>query len=428
MVLMLTISAAVPSGSARAQQDTLRLTRGDVRERAVANASDLTGRRAAVEEARRLAQRRYPFNPEVSVEAEGVSAPWSNREYTRRLRLEQEIDLRGERGARGRVGQATTAVAERELTESVQDISAQIDETYSRHLVARRKVEFLAPLRERAASLGSRAEAARRRETLTGFEARLLRAEALGLEADWVSARRELDVTSTDLRVWLMLPANPALDLEDDLDERPWRCQSDSALALAFRGRAALARAAASESLAMARMGLEKKLARANPSIAASVGRERLELEPDGGGLIHDEDTFVGLEVRMPIPIFARNQPGVAEATLEFERSRADRLALEREVRQEVVGACTALERAEEERRLRGEAAQSASQDLALIERAYADGRIPLDEYLTMRERLVRQQLALLDILGEVEAERAKLVRATGSSRADLVRHFGGER
>ena len=428
MALMLTVAALFNQGAVYAQDDSLRLTRSEAQERGLANAAELTSRAAASRQARLLSRVPFVHNPEISVDFEGTGTPWSNQEYTRRVRIEQEIDLRGERSARSRVGQATAAVTEREYSERAQAIVAEIDGAYSRHLVARRRAALLEPLRDRARSLRAKAEAARRREAVTGFEARLLRSEALALEADWLDARRQLEVSEAELRTRLALPANAALALDDDLDERPWQCDVDSALSLALEHREALRRVAAAESLAASRVVLERRLGRVNPAVGASMSRERTELEPESLGLIEDEDTFVGLEVRVPIPLFARNQTAVSEAQVELDRARAERAALEREVRQDVTAACTALHRIEEERRLRREAAESAAEDLRLIESAYADGRIPLDEYLTLRERLVRQQVALLDAVGTVEEERARLVRATGVDRAGLARRWGGER
>jgi cobalt-zinc-cadmium efflux system outer membrane protein len=428
--MALTFSAVllVHGRPVQAQGDSLRLSRIEAQQRALGHAAELIRGPAVRGEAAALGRVPYSYNPEISVEVEGTPAPWANQDFTRRVRLEQEIDLRGERQARRRIGQSVSAVAEREYRERAQAIAARVDETYSRYLVALRKTTFLEPLRDRARSLRARAEGARRRETLTGFEVRLLRAEALGLEADWLDARRELDVTEAELRTWLAVSPDSVLDLEDDLDDHPWSCVADSALALALHGRQALARAAAAESLALAKLMLQQRLARTNPTLGVSVSRERLELEPEGLGTIVDEGTAVGLDVRLPIPVFARNRPDIVEARLELERARVERAALDREVRQEVTAACAAMGRIEDERRLRREAAESAEQDLRLIETAYGDGRIRLDEYLTLRERLVQQQRALLDALGAVEESRARLVRATGAERAELARRLGGER
>ncbi len=427
-LLALSITLLVQDHAALAQVDSLRLSRSGARERALAHSTEMERRSAARGEARKLAGLPYLHNPEISVEIEGTPAPWSGTDFTRRIVLEQEFDLRGERRARIQLGNATTAVVDREFGARAQEISAEVDQAYSRHLVARRKALLLEPLRERARNLRSKAESARRRETLTGFDARLLRSEALSLEADWLDARRELDIAEAELRTGLALSPDSALSLQDDLDERWWGCDIDSALALARRTRWTLTRAAAAESLALARLTLEQRLGRVNPTLGASIGRERLALELDGAGSISDEGTFVGVHLRVPLPIFGQNSAGMGEARLEFQRAMAERAAVEREVQQEVAVACAGLNRVQEEHKLRSEAAESAGPDLRLIEAAYEDGRIPLDEYLTLRERLVRQQVALLDVLGALEEQRARLVRATGVPRADLARRWGGER
>lgn len=422
---MVICSAALLSHAqpARAQADSLSLSRAQAQERALVRSTELARRSAARLQARRLVRVAYPYNPEISVEIEGANAPWTSAEYVRRVVLEQEFDLRGERRARSRVGEAAMGLTERELGERSQAISAEVDRAYSRHLVARRKAALFDPLRARARNLRAKVEAARRRETVTGFDARLLRSEALSLEADWLEARRELETSEGELRVLLVLRPDSALSLVDDLDERMWRCDVDSTWVLAQHRRLALARGAAAESLVMARLALEERLARINPILGASVGRERIELEPgELMGTISDEDTFVGLHLRVPVPIFRANATGIAEARLELERVRAERAALDREVRQEVVAACAGLHRVQEERRLRAEAAESAARDLELIESAYEGGRIPLDEYLTLRERLVRHQVALLEAIGTLEEERARLVEATGVPREELAR------
>ncbi len=427
VAFMLSAALLAPARWVHAQGDSLRLSRTEAQERALAHSGELARRSTASVEARRLQRAPYPHLPDVTFGIEGTPAPWSSGEYRRRVSLEQQIDLRGERRGRRRVGSATSALAEREFGERAQEIAAAVDEVFSRHLVARRKVAFLDPLRERARTLRAKAEEARRRESLAGFDARLLRAEALGLEADWVDARRELEVAASELRTWLALAQDSAIDLEDDLDERPWQCEAESAMTLVSHRRVAVARAAAAESLAMSRLALEQRLGRVNPTLGISASRDRGRLESPSGAIVNDA-TFVGLELRVPLPVFGVNPLGVAEARLELERVRAERAALEREVRQEVLATCAALRSVEEERALRREAAESAGRDLQLIESAYQDGRIPLDEYLTLRDRLVRQEIGLLDAQAAVEGERSRLVRATGVPRTELSRRFGGVR
>ena len=86
---------------AHAEGDSLRLTRAQVQERAVGQSAEMVRRLAVRTQTRLLERESYPFNPEVSVEVTGTPAPWSGTDYARRIMLEQELDLRGERRARG---------------------------------------------------------------------------------------------------------------------------------------------------------------------------------------------------------------------------------------------------------------------------------------------------------------------------------------
>ena len=64
-----------------------------------------------------------------------------------------------------------------------------------------------------------------------------------------------------------------------------------------------------------------------------------------------------------------------------------------------------------------------------LTEDAYRSGRIPLEDYLTLRERLIRVQRDLLEATTDVEHVRARLVRATGLRRDVLTNDLrNGER
>ncbi|MEP7028649.1 MAG: TolC family protein [Candidatus Eisenbacteria bacterium] len=371
----------------------------------------------------------YPTNPVVSLEVEGAGSPFSSRDYTRRLSIEQELDLRGERSARRQVGRATAGFVQRDLTAREQEIAASVDAAVGRWLVARRSLALLQPLAGRARTLESSAESARKRETVTAFAARLLRNEAVVLDAEVVMAQEEESRSSAEVRVWLGMSASDSLQFVDDLGDASWSCPPEAALVLAQRTRGDLARAAAAESLFSTRVRLERRLGGVNPTIGISAASERLYFDSvplAGGGTagpIQDRTTLIGIHASIPLPLTQRNQGAVAEAEVDLERARAERTGLAASVAQEVTGGCAALERAEARRSLLSGAAEDAGKDLRLIEDAYRGGRIPLEDYLTLRDRLVRVQRDYLEATAAVEDARARLVRATGTRR-DLLTRF----
>ncbi len=424
------VASAVLACAIAATSHAETLTRAEAVDRALERSAELSGMRATGRLADRLSGiAPYPSNPVVTLEVEGAGSPFSSRDYTRRLSIEQELDLRGERSARRHVGRATAGLIEREVTTREQDIAAAVDAAVGRWLVARRRLAFLQPLAGRANTLGSSAESARKRETVTAFAARLLRNEAVSLDAEVIMAQQEERLSSAELRVWLGTSASDSLQFVDDLGDASWSCPPDAALALAQRTRGDLARAAAAESLFSARVRLERRLGGVNPTIGISAARERLYFDPvptTGGGTagpIQDRNTLIGIHASIPLPLTQHNQGAVAEAQVDLERARADRTGLAVSVAQEVTGGCAALERAEVRRSLLSGAAEDSGKDLRLTEDAYRGGRIPLEDYLTLRDRLVRVQRDYLEAIAAVEDARARLVRATGARR-DLLTRF----
>lgn len=419
-VLMFSAAHAGVAG-AQTNLDSLTVSRAEAVERAIALLLDGGRYQEAIRKA--ASQMRSPFlvsNPVLEVESEGTPSPLSGREYTRKLSLDQEIDLRGHGAARRRVGAAAIVVAERDWTLRAQDIRASVDEAYGRWLLAEHRGQFLAPLVGRANELGVHAEAARRREIVTGFDVRVLKGDVAELESERLEARRELEQADAELRVWMGLPAGPALRLVDDLDPKPWRCDVEMLLPLARRSRADLARASAAESLATARLALERRLNLANPSVGISVGRERRTFESPPAGTIEDKQAFAGIRASFPLPL-RRTSSVVGEAQVELARAQSERIRIELAMRQDLAAGCARLMRSEERQQLLQTAAGSAAADLRLTEAAYREGRIPLEQYLTVRERLVRIQREAIDAAAAVEDARTRLIRATGVSRDVLA-------
>lgn len=417
----LLLVAAIWPASVGAAPESLTLSRRETVERALVATQDLARFQSAVRAATRLS--RVPVlvsNPVLGAETGGVGQPFSSSEYTRLISLEQEIDLAGHRRARRRVGEATIAVTEREVAARRQNIQSAVDDAFGRWLIARKRESFLGPLADRARELSVRAQDARRSETVTEFDVRLLRRDVVELESERARARRELDEAEAELHIWLGLSRNTSLLLTDDLNDRPWGCSLDSLTHLARSSRADLALAAAAESLAGRRVLLEQRLALGNPIIGISASKDRQSFESPSIGTVNDQETNVGIRATIPIP-FVRAPFGVNEARLELARSQSDRAVLELSVRQDVAAACAGLTAAEERLRILRDAVTTAPGDLRLTESAYREGRIPLDQYLTVRERLVRIQREALDAEAALEEARARLVRATGLRRDILA-------
>lgn len=413
-------------GSAAAGTDAAEVTLGreELIDRVLERSGELAGLRERAERGTRpFAGAPYPANPVLAVELEGSQGPWSGRNYTRKLSLEQEIDVRGERGARRDAFVAGGGLLREELRAREQAIAADVDEAVSGWLIARRRLELLGPALHQARSLRQRAQTARRRELITPFNERMLRADALEVEGEMSEARQQLEQMESRLQAWLgSIP--DSLRIEEPLSADAWRCDGDSIVGLALSHRADLARAQAAELQAVARQELARRLGRVNPTLGLSIGQERLEIDAFPEPL-EDKDVFIGVHGSIPLPLSETNRLERLETRLELDRSRSERVAIELQIRGEVAAACAALARAQERVDLLAPLAESAGSDLRVLEAAYRDGRAALDEYLTLRERLLRAQRGSVDALADLEEARSALVRATGLRRPALFRSSG---
>lgn len=419
LVLALVMLWGTTASAAGAQAAEVSFGREEVIDRALERSGELAGLRERADRGSRPGGvTPSPANPVLSVELEGSPGPWSGRDYTRRLSLEQEFDLRGERGARRDAFAAGGGLLRAELRAREQAIAADVDDAVSAWLIARRRLELLGPALLQARSLLQRAQTARRRELITPFNERMLRADALEVEGEVSEARQQLDQAEARLRARLG-PAPDSLRIEESLSLDAWRCSADSILALALSNRADLARAQAAEVQAVARQELARRLGRGNPTLGLSIGQERIEIDEE------DKDVFIGVQGSIPLPLFQTNRLERLETQLELDRSRSERVAIELQVRADVASACAALARAQERVGLLAPLAESAASDLRVLEAAYRDGRAALDEYLTLRERLLRAQRGYVDALADLEEARSALVRATGLRRPWLVESIG---
>ncbi len=360
--------------------------------------------------------------PVLSIEAEGAPTPWSSREFVRKLTLEQELDSRGERSARRGAFDATSVLLEAELREREQEVVAEVDETVGEWAVARRRFVLLDSLLEQSRALRARAQDATRRELVTPFTARMLSADALEIESEVIDVRQSLQRLEARLGVWIQANLSGS-EIDERISSEVWSCDPDSILSVALSVRGDLARARAAETVAVAQLDLRRALSGSNSTIGISLSQERLEIE--SAELLEDEDWLVGVQGSIPLPISRPGKLDQVEGELELDRARSETRAIELRIRRAVAEACAALARAQERVSLLEPLASAAGSDLRLLEDAYRDGRAALDEYLTLRDRLLSAQRRHLDAIAELEAARSGLVRATGQRRSTLSSRWG---
>jgi cobalt-zinc-cadmium efflux system outer membrane protein len=144
------------------------------------------------------------------------------------------------------------------------------------------------------------------------------------------------------------------------------------------------------------------------PAIGVSYEHESSPFDPDN-------DIVLGT-IELPLPLFARNQGDRAMADAEAARARAERDAAAQQLEGRIASAHAALQTAASRMMLfAAQIGPRLEESLALLERGFTAGEIPLLEVLAARERLLSAKRAALDAGADYARAHAELEYAIGA-------------
>jgi|GEM_PF-5725348 len=149
------------------------------------------------------------------------------------------------------------------------------------------------------------------------------------------------------------------------------------------------------------------KLERAlrNPTVTFSVGYER---EAEGYNLI-------GAGIELPLPLFNRNQAGIAKSKSDLRIAERERLAAESRLRNELAGIHGRLEKLGEQwRNHRGEIGALGRKQMELSEKGFLQGSLGIFELSKAQEDHLSREEDALDILEEYYSHWNRLGKAVG--------------
>src|SRR5690606_29927648 len=136
------------------------------------------------------------------------------------------------------------------------------------------------------------------------------------------------------------------------------------------------------------------KLERAlrNPTVTFSVGYER---EAEGYNLI-------GAGIELPLPLFNRNQAGIAKSKSDLRIAERETLAAESRLRNELAGIHGRLEKLGEQwRNHRGEIGALGRKQMELSEKGFLQGSLGIFDLSKVQEDHLSREEDALDILEE---------------------------
>lgn len=354
-------------------------------------------------EAELLAARVFPHNPEIEVEGADRRGP-EDSTTDRGVTVSQRFELAGRRGRRVATARSALAEAEARVLRRLREHRAEVERTFAEALAARERMRVaqadLALTRELLDFEQKRLDAG----AGTALDVRLARTATGRATRQLQQARATYAEARSRLARAAGLETHPAPEPTGELapPRRPV-ADLDTLVAQALATRGDLA--ALDRRRETARHHLELERSRVVPDLVVSAFTAREE-----------GDDVTGLGLGVSIPLFDRNQGGVARAESDVLRADAMRAGAELDLRQRVAAA-----------RARTEAAgrafevldtlvvESLEETLDLLERAFREGEVSATEVLVLRRELVDGRREYVEAARDLWTARIDLDLTTGS-------------
>ncbi|NHZ73336.1 MAG: TolC family protein [Nitrospirae bacterium] len=360
-------------------------------------------------EANMMRARIYPFNPELEVgggDRQGVDGSSTDRE----ILLSQELQIGGQRRKEISVEQAALVAAEYTLRRERRLLAFEVEISFAETLARRELVEIAQADAELTRGLLDFSQRRLEAGAGTQIELNLARAAAGRVEGTWRQAIGGYKAASQRLGELIGLSPERRVNA---VGEIPLPVEElvplDQFVQLAVDNRADLNASRHRIDSADNAIRLAKSLAIPNLKLGLFYAEEE------------GTDEIKGLGLQLPIPLFNRNQGGIARAEATSERQVAETAALELTVRREVADAyVTYLAAKESADALHDLVVGTLEENLSFLQRALQAGKINAAEVLVFRREFVASQREYIEALFEAWAAKISLDLATGSTRLPL--------
>lgn len=355
----------------------------------------------ALAEAALVTARTYPYNPDLEVEVADRSGSGGST-TDRGIGISQKIEIGGQRSERRAAGEAALAAARSSLRQArievlVAAAQAFVEAAYRRDLLQVEEAEA-----ELARSYSGLVERRLEAGSATAIDLALARAGSARAERAVALAKGADQEARARLAEALGARASVSIFPVGEIATLAALPSLGELLSRALDGRGDLVAAEARLDAAQARRRLARALRIPELSVAARAGRE-------------EGDDIVGLSFRIPIPLFDRNQGGLAEADAEVAAARSEIEVARLAVEQEVVAAYGRLVTALAGREAaEGLGMKALEEGLTLLQRSFETGKIGSAELLLYRRELVEGRRQALAAARDTWAAALDLAKATG--------------
>lgn len=348
--------------------------------------------RLAIAEGRSLQAGLRP-NPVFSTEYGSPRFLGGESEYDFSAGLSQQIELGGKRGKRRAVAELELQQVRAEIFAIERQIAVEIRRDYTKAIAAARQLDVVERLLTADAELLRVTEARLNEGDVAPLDLNLVRVESERLRVQRIEARNELEMALLRVRTLIGFDITEPLRLAPQSDRPPRLDLGLSDLTeRALNDRADLQAARLGEQIGKAKVSLARAEAAPDltPSVRYSRNRSSIDLPASaGGGIANSGDSELTFGVSIDIPVFNRNQGGIAAAAGGQVQAVRTREFLEAQIRRDVAVAFSQYRAAAEKLVLYAtQIMPRAEANLQTVRAAYNAGEFSVFEVVNEQRRL----------------------------------------
>lgn len=348
--------------------------------------------RLAIAEGRLLQAGLRP-NPVFSTEYGSPRFLGGESEYDFSAGISQTLELGGKRGKRRAVAELELQQVRAEIFAIERQIAVEIRRDYTKAIAAARQLDVVERLLAADAELVRVTEARLNEGDVAPLDLNLVRVESERLHVQRIEARNQLETALLRIRTLVGVDVNEPIRLAPQSDRPPRLDLGLSELTdKALNERADLQAARLGERIGTAKINLARS--EALPDITPSVSYSRSKAFTDlpasaGGGIANNLDSELTFGISIGLPVFNRNQGGIAAATGEQVQAVRTREFLEATIRRDVAVAYSQYRAAAEKLVLyTTQIMPRAEANLQTVRAAYNAGEFSVFEVVNEQRRL----------------------------------------
>jgi outer membrane protein TolC len=368
-----------------------------------------------------------PFNPELEMERDSDFLTSRSGEGSFQVSLSQEFEIGNQRGQRKGIATARLELARINALAFQEILLSDVRYSYSALLAAQRGVANAKFAESLARSLRDTAYVRFRNGFIPFSEYTFLNLDYISMVKTRSDTEVELNETGNQMALLLGLGDNDSISAAGDLSIVPLTLTEEQIISMALKSRYEILENKLNRKISNSEFALARRQNIPNLRLSAFYLRDKGIFTSDnltgsvpGFEKLSDTDNLFGLRIAIPLPVINRHRSEMTGFKIQTDIIDTLMQILEQRIKSEVKTSYLNLRKAEDNFRLFEDALPDADSIFGLLQIAYSEGRIRLDDYLFQKDRLlsVRQQYieAYLEYSGAIRA----VERAVGLERGSI--------